>query len=130
MQSFRGKSVLITGASSGIGKATALRLASQGANLGLAARSLAALEELAAEVRSLGGHAQAIATDVTDSAQCQRAVEKSLAAFGKLDVVISSAGLSLRAYFEGTRLDVLERVMQVNFFGTMYMTHFALPHVK
>src|SRR5262245_37414054 len=105
MQSFRGKTVLLTGASSGIGKATALRLASDGANLGLAARSLETLEELAAEVRSRGGQAQVIATDVTDSAQCQRAVEKTLAAFGRLDILISSAGLSLRAYFERTRLD-------------------------
>lgn len=130
MQSFRGKSVLITGASSGIGCATALRLASLGADVGLAARTRPALEELAGQIQAGGTRALVLPTDVTDAEQCRRAVEETMAHFGKLDILLCSAGLSLRAYFEGSTLEVLERVMRVNFFGALYATHFALPHVK
>lgn len=127
---FQGKSVLITGASSGIGKATAARLAGLGARVALAARSASALEALAQEVKGRGGQTLVLPTDVSDADACAAAVDKTVAAFGGLDILLCSAGLSLRAYFENTRLDVLERVMRVNFFGTLYMTHFALPHIK
>jgi NAD(P)-dependent dehydrogenase (short-subunit alcohol dehydrogenase family) len=130
MDPFRGKTILLTGASSGIGRAAALRFAGYGARVVLAARSQAILEEIAAAIKNKGGEACAVATDVTDPEQCQRAVAAAVAAFGGIDILISSAGLSLRGYFEGTRLEVLERVMRVNFFGTLYCTHFALPHVK
>jgi len=75
-------------------------------------------------VRSL-----ALPTDVTEAQQCQIAVETTVREFGGLDILICSAGLSLRAYFAGTTLEALERVMRVNFFGTLYATHFALPHI-
>jgi NAD(P)-dependent dehydrogenase (short-subunit alcohol dehydrogenase family) len=71
-----------------------------------------------------------VPTDVTDSEQVRHAVEATVARFGKLDILLASAGLSMRAYFEGSQLDAMERVMRVNFFGTLYATHFALPHVK
>jgi dehydrogenase/reductase SDR family protein 7B len=67
---------------------------------------------------------------VTESEQCRRAVEDTIVRFGRLDLLLCSAGLSLRAYFDGTNLEALERVMRVNFFGTLYATHFALPHIK
>jgi NAD(P)-dependent dehydrogenase (short-subunit alcohol dehydrogenase family) len=124
------KTVLITGASSGIGRAAATRLAGYGARVVLAARTQAALDALASSIAQRGGQALAVPTDVTDASQCQRAVAAAVEHFGGLDVLICSAGLSLRGYFEGTRLDVLERVMRVNFFGTLYCTHAALPHVK
>jgi NAD(P)-dependent dehydrogenase (short-subunit alcohol dehydrogenase family) len=124
------KVVLITGGSSGIGRATALRLAGYGASVALAARSAQPLAEAAAEVSVLGGKALALPTDVTDAEQCRRAVEATVDHFGRLDVLLCSAGVSLRAYFEGTCLEALERVMRVNFFGTLYATHYALPHVK
>jgi NAD(P)-dependent dehydrogenase (short-subunit alcohol dehydrogenase family) len=124
------KTVLITGASSGIGRAAALRLAGHGANVVLAARSQAALEEIAGLIASRGRQALVVPTDVTDAAQCQRAVADAVERFGGLDILICSAGLSLRGYFDGTALEVLERVMRVNFFGTLYCTHAALPHVK
>jgi NAD(P)-dependent dehydrogenase (short-subunit alcohol dehydrogenase family) len=130
MEFFRNKTVLITGASSGIGRATALRLAGYGAQVALAARNGAALEEVRREVESLGGQALVLPTDVSVAEQVKQAVENSAAQFGKIDVLIASAGLSMRAYFAGAHLEAMERVMHVNFFGTLYATHFALPHVK
>jgi len=130
MDSLRDKVALITGASSGIGRATALRLAGHGVRVALAARNRAALDLLAEDIRRQGGSAVAVATDVTEAEQVRRAVETAVAEFGRLDILLSCAGLSMRAYFEGSQLDDLERVMHVNFFGTLYATHFALPHVK
>jgi dehydrogenase/reductase SDR family member 7B len=130
MQSLRDKRVLITGASSGIGRAVAERLASMGAHIALAARNLQTLEEARAEVVRHGVQALVLQTDVTEAEQCRIAVENTVRELGGLDILICSAGLSLRAYFEGTSLETLEQVMRVNFFGTLYATHFALPHVK
>jgi dehydrogenase/reductase SDR family member 7B len=130
MEQFRDKAVLITGGSSGIGKATALRLARGGAKVALAARNQAALEQVQQEITQAGGAALVVTTDVTDADQVRRAVEATVSHFGKLDILIASAGLSMRAYFAGSQLEALERVMRVNFFGTLYATHFALPHVK
>jgi NAD(P)-dependent dehydrogenase (short-subunit alcohol dehydrogenase family) len=130
MKSFRGKIVLITGASSGIGRATALRLAGHGANLALVARNADALSEAQSEVERHGGQAIAVPTDVTSSEQVARAVESTVSRFGTLDILICSAGVSMRAYFESSALEAAKRVVQVNFFGTLYATHFALPYVK
>jgi NAD(P)-dependent dehydrogenase (short-subunit alcohol dehydrogenase family) len=130
MGTLRERVVLITGASSGIGRATALRLGGRACRVGLAARNEAALAEVAAGVQERGGHALVLPTDVTDAEQCRRAVAATVERFGGLDVVLCSAGLSLRGYFEGSNLEALERVVRVNFFGTLYVTHFALPHVK
>ncbi len=130
MNCFRDKVALITGASSGIGRAAALRLAGYGARLGLASRSQAELGKLRDEITGHGSQALVLPTDVTDAEQVRRALDQTIEAFGKLDILICSAGLSLRAYFENTTLETLERVMRVNFFGTLYATHFALPHVR
>jgi dehydrogenase/reductase SDR family protein 7B len=130
MHPLHGKVVLITGGSSGIGKATALRLASHGAKICVAARNQEALDEVARSALGLGAEALAVAMDVTVADQCQSAVEAVVDRFGRLDILICSAGLSMRGYFEGSNLEALERIMRVNFFGTLYATHFALPHVK
>jgi NAD(P)-dependent dehydrogenase (short-subunit alcohol dehydrogenase family) len=130
MEFFRNKTILVTGASSGIGRATAVRLAGYGAEVALAARNRDALEAARRDIESRGGRALVLPTDVTVAEQVREAVESTAAQFGKLDVLIASAGLSMRAYFEGSHLDAMERVVHVNFFGTLYATHFALPHVK
>src|SRR5690349_18465279 len=114
MRVFQDKVVLITGASSGIGRALAERLSAYGARLALASRNLAALEEVQ---RGLSTETVLLPTDVTQPEQCRRAIEGTIARFERLDILICSAGLSLRAYFEGTQLETLEKVMRVNFFG-------------
>jgi NAD(P)-dependent dehydrogenase (short-subunit alcohol dehydrogenase family) len=130
MKHLRDKAVLITGASSGIGRATAIRLAGLGCHLALAARNREALSEVREQVEAAGAKGFVIPTDVTDSVQVHRAVEQAAAAFGKLDILVCSAGLSMRAYFENSSLEAMERVMKVNFFGTMYATFHAIPHIK
>jgi NAD(P)-dependent dehydrogenase (short-subunit alcohol dehydrogenase family) len=130
MHPLQGRVVLITGGSSGIGRATALRLAGQGARVVVAARTPSALNEVVGEIAARGAESLAIPTDVTDREQCQRAVTAAVERFGRLDVLICSAGVSMRAPFAESDLEVLERVVRVNFFGTMSMTWFAVPHVK
>ncbi len=130
MHPLQGKVVLITGGSSGIGRATALRLAGHGARVVVAARTAAALDEVVREAARRGAEAVAVPTDVTDAEQCGRAVAAAVRRFGRLDVLINSAGVSMRAPFADSRLDALERVVRVNFLGTMSATWFALPHVK
>src|SRR5262245_28188093 len=111
MHPLSGKVVLVTGGSSGIGRAAALRLGDHGARVVVAARTASALEEVCGAIAAKGGQALAVPTDVTDAGQCQRAVAAAVEHFGGLDILINSAGLSLRGYFEGSALDVLERVM-------------------
>jgi NAD(P)-dependent dehydrogenase (short-subunit alcohol dehydrogenase family) len=130
MHPLQGKTVLITGGSSGIGRATALRVAAFGAHVVLAARNAATLEQVAQEITALGAEALPVPTDVTDAEQCKRAVEAAVERFGRLDVLICSAGVSMRALFADSDLAVVERVLRVNFFGTLYCTHFAVAHVK
>ena len=130
MKPMKDKTAFVTGASSGIGRATALRLAKLGVQVTLSGRNQEALDQLHREITQAGGAAIVAPADVTDANQVRQAVEAAVAHFGKLDILLASAGLSMRAYFEGSSLEAMERVMRVNFFGTLYATHFALPHVK
>jgi len=130
MRSFEGKTVLITGGSSGIGRAAALRMACLGAQVAVAARTATALDTVVAEITSQGSDALAVRTDVTEAEQCRQAVEATISRWGRLDILLCSAGLSLRALFADCDLAVMERVFRVNFFGTLYATHFALPHIR
>jgi NAD(P)-dependent dehydrogenase (short-subunit alcohol dehydrogenase family) len=130
MHPLQGKVVLVTGGSSGIGRATALRLASFGTRVAVAARTPAALEEVAHEAKALGVETLVVPTDVTDREQCRRAVETTAAHFGRLDVLICSAGVSMRGMFADAEPHALEHIMRVNFFGTLYPTYFAIPHIK
>ncbi len=128
---FRENAVILTGASSGIGRALALELASQGAWLALAARNTARLEAVAAECRTRGAKAVVIPTDVTDEAQCRALAEKTVEAFGRIDTLINNAGISMWAKFEEMRtLAPFEEVMRVNYLGSAYCTYYALPHLK
>ncbi len=126
----QGKVALITGASSGIGRAVAVRLAGLGVRIALAARTEATLREVADEIQHDGGHALIVPTDVTEAEACRRAVERTVEQFGQLDILLCSAGVSMRAAFEQTSLEAIERVMRINFLGTLYPTWHAIPHVK
>lgn len=129
MNVFQGKVALITGGSSGIGLETARKLAGLGCRVVLAARTASQLDQAVAQIRSDSADAVAIVTDVTNADSCRDAVAKTISTFGKLDILLCSAGLSMRTYFENSDLGAMERVLKVNLFGTLYMTHFALPHV-
>jgi NAD(P)-dependent dehydrogenase (short-subunit alcohol dehydrogenase family) len=130
MAAWRDKVMLITGGSSGIGRASALRFGRAGARLVLAARGKDGLDKAVAEVEGLGTQALAVPTDVAEPEQCRRAVEAAVERFGRLDVLLCCAGVSLRGLFADSRPDVLERVLRVNFLGVTYATLFAIPYVK
>jgi NAD(P)-dependent dehydrogenase (short-subunit alcohol dehydrogenase family) len=122
-----GRTVLLTGASGGIGRAAALRLAGAGARLALFARSEAPLSALAAELAAVGGEAIPIPGDVTRSEDCVRAVEEATRRFGRLDALVNNAGVGyLRTLSEATDEEI-DRQIEVNLRGTIRMTRAALP---
>lgn len=128
---FRGNVVVLTGASAGIGREMALQLASQGAELVLAARSPEPLEEVAAACRDRGARALAVPTDVGDEAQCRALVERAVEAYGRIDTLVNNAGIGMWARFDEMRdLAPFERIMRVNYLGCVYPTYYALPHLK
>ena len=128
---YAGKSIVLTGASSGIGRALARALASQRPKLALAARDAAALEAVAAECRARGATAIAVPTDVTDPEAARRLIEAAVAELGALDVLVNNAGASMMARFdEMTDLSVFESLMRVNYLACVHLTHHALPHLK
>ncbi len=121
------KVVVITGASSGIGKALAEEYASKGWNLVLAARRIDRLKEL--EVKFKNVEVFSVKTDVTIESDCKNLIDSAIEKFGKIDVLINNAGISMRAATIDVEMDVLKRVIDVNFWGTVYCTKFALPHL-
>lgn len=121
------KVVVITGASSGIGKALAIKYASEGHDLVLAARRIERLEELKNQLANV--EVLPVKTDVTSSEDCKNLIDQAIAKFGKINILINNAGISMRASFEDVELDVLHQLMNVNYWGTVYCTKFALPHI-
>ena len=124
-----GTVALITGASSGIGAATALHLADQGAAVVLAARRADRLESLAADITATGGTALAIETDVTDRDQAIAAVEQTVSAFGRLDTLVNNAGVMLLGSIADAPVEEWERMVSLNLLGLLYSAHAALPHL-
>jgi short-subunit dehydrogenase len=121
------KIVVITGASSGIGQALAREYASRGYRLSLAARRIEKLEALKAEFPQ--NEILCIQTDVSSEEDCKNLIEKTVERFGGIDILINNAGISMRALFEDMDLEVMKRLMDVNFYGTVYCTKFALPYL-
>ena len=117
----------ITGASSGIGRATALRLARDGASVAICARRTDRLERVADEIRQAGGRPLAIAADVTRPADMQAFVDATLREFGRLDVMMCNAGYGLYGEIDGVTSDQMHAVMDVNYFGTYHAARAALP---
>lgn len=130
MKTFKDKTIVITGASSGIGEAMARVYAAQGARVVLGARNAQRLEELVAEIRTAGGQAAWCAVDVTDAEQCKALIDTAVATFGGIDVLICNAGISMRALFDDVDLAVLRQLMDVNFWGTVNCCKYALPYVQ
>ncbi|HQR24857.1 MAG TPA: SDR family oxidoreductase [Steroidobacteraceae bacterium] len=126
-RSFKGAVVLITGAGGGLGRALALRFASAGARIAAMDKDADGLEGLRGELEASGASCLVLAADVTDAAACAAAVERTLTRFGALDVLVNNAGMSHRSGFARTGLDVIQRVMAVNFFGAVNCTKAALP---
>ena len=126
---FLNKVAIITGASSGIGLAIAKELARHGAKVVLASRNRERLQKIAGEISREGGLAIPFATDVTKKKECESLVEGTLGTFGKLDILVNNAGISMRANFLDTDLEVIRKVMDTNFWGTVYCTKYALPHI-
>lgn len=127
---FKDKVILITGASSGIGLASARMFAQSGARLALAARSVDRLDALALELKEkYGTESLCVKTDVTVEDDCRNFVESAYSRFGRIDVLVNNAGLSMRAMFKDLELDVIRRLMDVNFWGTVYCTKYALPYL-
>ncbi len=129
--SYQGKTIVVTGASQGIGRALCLELAGQRPNLVLAARDRSALEATAAECETRGARSLVVPTDVTDEAACRNLVERTTERFPALDVVVNNAGIGMIARLdEVTDLRPYEQLMRVNYLGSVYPTYHALPHLK
>ncbi len=125
----RGKVAIVTGASSGIGRAIALALADQGARVSLAARTASALEEVAGQVRTRGQEALVVPTDVTRQEQVERLVEETSARWERVDILVANAGAYVRTPVTELTVADVERSMAVNFYGALYAVLAVQPRM-
>ncbi len=123
------KVVIITGASSGIGEATAYEFAAHSCKLVIAARSLDRLLKVKERCEKLGATVHAVSCDVSIEQDCKSLIEETIRTFGTIHVLINNAGISMRAMLEDCDLDVIRQVMGINFWGSVYCTKFALPEL-
>jgi short-subunit dehydrogenase len=131
MPPFAKSVIVITGASSGLGRALALELAPQRPKLVLAARDAAKLEQVAAECRRRGAEALVVAVDLSEREQCQHLIERTAEHFGRLDVLVNNAGRAMWARFdELADPAIIEELMRLNYLGSVHCTHYALPLLK
>lgn len=129
MEKLSGKVLIVTGASSGIGEAIAVEAMKRQMKVVLAARRTNVMEELAGKNGWDYDNYLIIKADVSKQEDCRKIVEETIKKFGKIDVLINNAGVSMRALFSDLDLEVLHRLMDVNFWGNVYTTHYALPHL-
>ena len=123
------KVVIITGASSGIGLAMAREFARRGSKVVMAARNEEKLKKTEDEIKSQGYEAYTIRTDVTKEDDCRNLVEKTVEKYDKIDIFINNAGISMRALFANVEVEVLKQLMDVNFWGIVYCSKYAIPHL-
>lgn len=129
MKSFKDKVVIVTGASSGIGEAVAREFALKGSKVVLAARSEEKLSRITSEINRFNKNVFYIITDVSREEDCRNLIETTVNKFGTIDILVNNAGISMRASFLDVDLRVLHRLMDVNFWGTVYCTKYALPYL-
>lgn len=125
----KSKVVVITGASSGIGKACAIAFAKESCHLVLAARNAEKLAECEEELKAYNVEVLSVATDVSIEQECKNLMDKTLERFGKIDILVNNAGISMRAVFADLDLNVLRRLMDVNFWGTVFCTRYAIASI-
>lgn len=123
------KVVIITGASSGIGMSCAFEFANKGAKLVLAARNIDKLTEIEKELVSRNHEVVCVRTDVSIENDCEQMVNCAINKYGKIDILVNNAGISMRALFKDLNMAVMKNLMDVNFWGTVYCTKFALPYL-
>jgi short-subunit dehydrogenase len=123
------KVVVITGATSGIGKALAYKYSSKGSVVVICGRNLEKLHEISKDIKNKNGEVSFLQTDVSVESDCKRLIDTAISNYGKIDVLINNAGISMRANFETVDLSVIKQVMDINFWGTVYCTKYALPHI-
>lgn len=125
----KSKTIVITGASSGIGEALAYESAKRGYQIVLAARSLEKLNQVAENCRNLGASALAVSCDVSKEEDCKNLIEVSVREYGGIDILLNNAGISMRAVFADCDVSVIEKLMAINFFGAVYCTRYAMPYL-
>lgn len=129
MRKIKEKVVIVTGASSGIGKACVEVFAQHGATVVFCARSAEKLQEIESNLKHQKLEVCAVKADVTNEKDCKKLIETTIEKYGRVDVLINNAGISMRALFKDVELNVIKRLMDVNFWGTVYCTKFALPYL-
>lgn len=123
------KVVIITGGSSGIGKALAKHFGQHGSKIVITGRKKEELDIAETDLKSQGIEVLAVQADVSSKADNQRMVDAVIQRYDKIDVLINNAGISMRALFEEANLEVIEKIMHINFFGVVNATHYCLPHI-
>lgn len=125
----KGKAAIVTGASSGIGRQTAVRLGAEGARVVLVARRGEALREAAAEIQAAGGDALAVPADVTVPAEAERCIREAVAALGRLDILVNAAGMLESGSIENTSLELWDRTLDLNLTSVFDLMRLAVPYL-
>lgn len=125
----KGKTVIITGGSSGIGKACAIQFAKEGANVVIAGRNTSKLEQALNELHVYTQQVQMVTADVGNYSDCENIIFQTIKHFGGIDILINNAGISMRGLLADTKMEVLHQVMNTNFWGTVNCTKLALPYL-
>lgn len=131
MEELKNKVVIVTGASEGIGRAISLKFAEAKAKVIICARNENRLNELKAEIESLGAEAEAVPADLTDKDACKHLIEKTVEVYGQIDILVNNAGRTMWTPFEEIKdLSMFEQIMDLNYLASVYCTYHALPYLK
>jgi len=125
----KSKVVIITGASSGIGEACAYAFAKESCKIVIAARNIEKLESVKKKCSEIGAECLVISCDVSNESDCKRLIDETVKRFSTVNILVNNAGLSMRALFADLDLSVMKKLMDTNFWGTVYCTKYAMPHV-